>query len=75
MNQTSEFRIRTYGWQELACLYNPGVTPHTAVKKLKSWVEESPGLKQKLLEAEWKPKKRLLTPRQVEVLVTHLGPP
>ena len=32
------FQQKTFGWQELAILYAPGLTPHSASRRLTRWV-------------------------------------
>ena len=35
----NSFEIRSYGWQELAILYAPDLTPESAAKRLSTWVQ------------------------------------
>ena len=42
------FKIRTYGWQELAILYAPDLTPESAGKRLSSWIRFNPKLTHEL---------------------------
>lgn len=44
----SDFVIREYGRQELAQLYRPDIQPESAWKKLKHWIEQYPGLTERL---------------------------
>ncbi len=69
------FHIRTYGWKELAVLYNPDVLPDSAVRRLRQWVARNPRLSAELEETGWKAGSRLLTPLQVGIIVRHLGEP
>ena len=69
------FRIRAYGFRELAQLYLPNIKPHSASLRLKAWTEGSPGLKEKLGELGFKPRIKVLTPEMVRVIVEHLGEP
>ena len=48
------FKIRTYGWQELAILYAPDLTPESAGKRLSSWIRFNPKLTHELQESGWK---------------------
>jgi len=75
MATTPSFRIRSYGFQELAQLYSPGITPDSAYRRLYRWVNHSPELYKALCRAGWKKGNRVLRPRQVRVLVEHLGEP
>lgn len=68
------FVIRSYGLQELAQLYFPGNTPQSASAQLKKWMKNDQ-LLTKLIEAGYRSGQKLLTPRQVEIIVTHLGEP
>lgn len=69
------FKIRTYGWQELAILYAPDLTPESAGKRLSSWIRFNPKLTHELQESGWKKGQRVLTPRQVQILIKYLGEP
>lgn len=71
----SEFQLKSYGWQELAILYAPGLTPHSAAKRLTKWVLVNQDLYDRLLRVGWKAGSRLLTPIQVRVIVDTLGEP
>lgn len=68
------FNVRAYGLQELALLYFPFNTPRSASNQLKRWM-----LKEKLLrrleEAGYASGQKILTPRQVGIIVDHVGEP
>lgn len=68
------FTIRAYGLKELASLYFPCNTPRSAAAQLKKWMK-NPRLMQKLLAADYQNGQKLLTPRQVQIIVEHLGEP
>lgn len=70
----TNFVIRAYGLQELAQLYFPGNTPQSASAQLKKWMKNDQ-LYSKLLEAGYHSGQKILTPRQVEIIVDHLGEP
>lgn len=70
----TNFVIRAYGLQELAQLYFPGNTPQSASAQLKKWMRNDQ-LHAKLTEAGYHSGQKLLTPRQVEIIVNHLGEP
>ncbi|MDL2299234.1 DUF4248 domain-containing protein [Bacteroides sp. OttesenSCG-928-E20] len=70
-----EAEIKTYGKGELASLYMPDVQPSTARRVMVSWIECNEKLKAELLEAGYRERAVLLTPRQVEILFKHLGRP
>lgn len=66
---------RAYGVAEFAQLYFPGHTPVAAYKRMWEWIQTSRGLKAKLEGAGWVKFQKLYTPRQVSVLIEHLGEP
>ncbi len=72
--QMDNFKIRAYGLQELAMLYFPNSTPQSASNQLKKWMKKEP-LQAKLLDAGYTSGQKILTPRQVEVIVGHVGEP
>ncbi len=37
--EEGKFKIRSYGWQELALLYGEGLTPESSTKRLSKWVQ------------------------------------
>ena len=69
------FRIRAYGFRELAQLYLPNIKPHSASLRLKAWIEGSPRLLRKLEELGYKPRVKILTPEMVRVIVKQIGVP
>ncbi len=69
------FEIRTYGFRELAELYNPSVHPRTALRTLQLWIDRYPGLRPRLEATGVKSGTRILTPMQVEMIVKALGTP
>ncbi|MCD8167433.1 MAG: DUF4248 domain-containing protein [Bacteroides sp.] len=75
MEKVKEFRIKSYGWQELACLYKPDISPASASKRLRYWVNKKKSMKEELLAEGWTPDCRTLTPREVQIIVNGLGEP
>lgn len=75
MKTINDFPVRSYGWQELATLYNPHVTPQSAAKSLSHWVKKNPDLSDALSRTGWRPGLRSLTPLQVELCIRFLGEP
>lgn len=69
------FRIKAYGFAELALLYNPGVTADAATKRLRGWMRRSLPLSGELTTLGWQKGARYLTPAQVEAIVRFLGEP
>ena len=71
----TDFIIRAYGWQELAIGYAPDLTPESAAKRLSAWVAYNKALVRALEETGWRKGQRVLTPRQVGIIVEYLGEP
>lgn len=70
------FRIHEYGRMELAQLYCPGIMPESAWKKLKKWMEHSPGLLPALAALGYDPvHTRSFTPAMVRIITEALGEP
>lgn len=70
-----DFTIRTYGFAELALLYFPNSTKKSASTQLGRWVRQNEHLKKNLRDSGFKPGRRVLTPKQVEILVDIIGEP
>jgi len=74
--ETTEFRIREYGRTELAQLYAPDITPKSAWKKLKGWIDYHPELPGRLARLGYRgDRQRVFTPAQVRAIVDALGEP
>ena len=70
------FVVRQYGRTELAQAYSPNITPESAWKKLKAWIENYPGLTGRLAAAGYNPcGQRIFTPAQVRMIVEAIGEP
>jgi len=70
-----EFVIRSYSYCELAMLYFPNSNKRSASTQLGRWVRQNEKLKMQLLELGFKPRKKILTPSQVKLIVELLGAP
>ncbi|WP_288207550.1 DUF4248 domain-containing protein [uncultured Parabacteroides sp.] len=66
---------RVYGHTELALLYFPDILPKSASSQLALWINRDEELLSDLLKAGYKKGQRMYTPRQVAILVDHLGEP
>lgn len=66
---------RCYGLKELAALYFPNITPRSASTRLKKWIMTTPKLLERLEETNYKPTARILTPRQVTLILDEFGEP
>lgn len=78
MNQhktTPALQPRSYGFQELAVLYFPNITPASATVRLKQWIKDCPALMDELAAHSWRITARLLTPAQVQLIVAAFGSP
>jgi hypothetical protein len=69
-----EFIICPYGFKELALLYFPSNLPASASSQLRRRINLPPLIGQ-LKEASWYPGQKILTPRQVEIIIRHIGEP
>lgn len=70
-----EFRIKEYGRMELAMMYSPGIAPESAWRKLKRWMQLSPGLLASMRGKGYDGRSRSFTPAQVRLIVEALGEP
>jgi hypothetical protein len=70
-----EFVIRAYGYCELALLYFPNSNKRSASTQLGRWVRQNEKLKMQLYELSYRPRKKILTPSQVKLIVELLGVP
>jgi hypothetical protein len=70
-----EFRIRSYGYCELALLYFPNSNKRSASTQLGRWVQQNEKLKIQLLGLGYKPRQKILTPSQVKLIVELFGEP
>lgn len=73
--EINEFKIRSYGWQELGMLYGPNLTKESAGRRLTTWVNKHEELRNTLIDKGWRKGARVLTPVQVGVIVSFLGEP
>lgn len=71
----SSFTIRQYGRTELAQLYSPDIAPESAWRRLRRWIERSPGLTGRLRSLGYTGASRCFTPLQVRVIIDALGEP
>lgn len=69
-----KFKIRAYGLQELAMLYFPHNTPQSASNQLKRWMMKGT-LPARLYAVGYTSGQKILTPRQVGIIVSHVGEP
>ena len=67
------FKIRSLTKGQLASLYFPDIKKESASNQFRKWIVKSDSLKSKLTNADWKEGQKLLTPKQVGILVEFLG--
>lgn len=68
-------KSKVWGHMELALLYFPGILPKSASSQLAQWIRRDEDLLADLMKAGYHKGQRMFTPRQVEILVDHLGEP
>ena len=69
------FRIKSYGYCELAQLYFPNISKKSASAQLRRWIKSSESVLHMLMSNGYKPGLRLLTPAHVKVIVEEFGEP
>jgi hypothetical protein len=70
-----QFKIKSYGYGELAMLYFPRSTKKSASAQLSRWIKINKPLFSKLNQAGFIKGKRLLTPMQVKIIIENIGTP
>lgn len=69
------FTIRAYGRTELAQCYFPTLNPQVAYRKLQSWIDYYPHLRERLNAIGLNPRSRVYMPVQVRMIVEAIGEP
>ncbi|MDD4822703.1 MAG: DUF4248 domain-containing protein [Bacteroidales bacterium] len=69
------FRIRCYSKTELALLYTPNRRKEHVWRMMHNWITRCKPLHKALIESGMKPSTRILSPRQVQLIVEYLGEP
>jgi hypothetical protein len=75
MNSTKDFETITYRMKELALLYFKNSTPASASCQLKRWIVSNKKLISELQNAGYYSGLKIFTPKQVRIIVEHLGEP
>ena len=70
-----EFIIRSYGYGELAQLYFQGISKKSASNQFRKWIRLNSILQNELSLAGFNPGQKILTPKQVEILIRIIGAP
>lgn len=73
--QEDKFKVRAFGYGELAQLYFPNITKKSASAQLRRWINVSNKVKTMLENLGYKPGNRLLTPAHVKVIIDEFGEP
>jgi hypothetical protein len=70
-----QFKISSYGYCELAMLYFPNSTKKSVIARLRRWLMSDNNLKPDLGNSGLKKCQKLLTPKQVRIIVNYIGEP
>lgn len=73
--QEEKFKVRAFGYGELAQLYFPNISKKSASAQLRRWIKLSSNVLPMLQTLGYKPGNRLLTPAHVKVIVDEFGEP
>lgn len=71
----SSFKIRAYSKTELGMLYAPNRAKHNAWRVVNNWIDHCVPLAQELKNSGLSLNARILSPRQVQIIVNYLGEP
>jgi hypothetical protein len=74
MNE-EQFKVRAYGFGELALLYFPNLSKRSASAQLRNWIKEDEILKKKLTNCGFYFGKKLLSPFMVIEILNIFGTP
>jgi citrate lyase alpha subunit len=75
MNKEETFKVRAYGYGELALLYFPNSSKKSASTQLGRWIKLHASLHEQLVNSGLQRGMKILTPKHVEILVAYLGRP
>lgn len=71
----AEFEIRCYDKSELARFYFPTLSETAAVDKLRRWIRKCRPLMEEIEDADFRPKMKMFTGREVRLITRYLGDP
>jgi hypothetical protein len=74
-NMEGQFKIKSYGYGELAQLYFPTIAKKSASAQLRRWIKKNNLVFKKLLQNGYQIGNRILTPTQVKTIVDEFGEP
>jgi hypothetical protein len=69
------FKIRSYGYSELAQLYFPSISKKSASNQFRKWIKFNQKLQRELNSTGFNPGQKILTPKQVEIMIRIIGEP
>ena len=70
-----KFKIKSYGFGELAQMYFPTITKKSASAQLRKWIKFSERTNSRLIQNDYKSGIRILTPNQVKIIIDEFGEP
>lgn len=70
-----KFKIKSYGFGELAQMYFPNISKKSAAAQFRRWIRTSKTVLPTLENLGYRIGNRLLTPAHVKVLVDEFGEP
>lgn len=73
--QEEKFKVRAFGYGELAQIYFPQITKQSATVQFRRWIRINEELQKELKASGFKRFQKLLTPKQVEIIVKFIGEP
>ena len=73
--QEEKFKVRAFGYGELAQLYFPQITKQSATIQLRRWIRINEKLREALIASGYRRWQKILTPKQVEIIIHFIGEP
>jgi len=71
-----DFKIRSYSKKELALCYFPtSENPHSAVNHLMAWINRCTPLREALEQQGYQKTAKWFSPKEVRMIIDHLGEP
>ncbi|MDD2952179.1 MAG: DUF4248 domain-containing protein [Parabacteroides sp.] len=70
-----EWPVRPYSKRELAMAYAPDICPVSALNRLAEWMRYNDKLLRELGDTGYRPRQRVFTSLQVELIFRYLGRP
>ncbi len=73
--QEDKFKVRAFGYGELAQLYFPQITKQSATIQFRRWIRINNPLQIELTSNGFRKFQKMLTPKQVEIIIKYIGEP